>query len=201
MIPIQNHCNDFSVPHVRPQMTPCSLKSQHATSLCISVSQGLYPSSTILSWIFSQRNRWYPWHLKESSVPDTTLLYHSWSMLQPKHLQMQPAQKAHLNWYQLHQITDIRTSYNISWWNPRTALYTIRHTDINFHTDAYLMLLSPLKQGHFWPCTRAKYWAVCYFYESDGGFGGESKHVDVWWQGCEEQVHFCMKAGLVIVRD
>ena len=72
---------------------------------------------------------------------------------------------------------------------------------INFHTDAYLMLLSPLKQGHFWPCTRAKYWAVCYFYESDGGFGGESKHVDVWWQGCEEQVHFCMKAGLVIVRD
>ena len=75
-------------------------------------------------------------------------------------------------------IKDIGTSYNISWRNPRTAPHTTRRTDINFHTDVYLMPLAPLKQGCFWPCTRAKYWAACYFYESDGGFGGESMFGD-----------------------
>ena len=93
----------FFSPHLGPQMTPHSLTFRHATPFCISGSQGSYSSSMILSWIFSQRNMWYPWDQKEFSVPDTPLSYHSWSMLQPEHSQMWSAQKAHLHCYQLHQ--------------------------------------------------------------------------------------------------
>ena len=71
----------FFSPHLGPWMTPHFLTFCHATPFCISGSQGLYSSSTILSWIFSQRNMWYPWDQKEFSVPDTPLSYHSWSML------------------------------------------------------------------------------------------------------------------------
>ena len=155
-------CDNFSAPHLRPQMILCSLTSHHATSLNISGSQGSYSSFMIPFMLYATTQTLANVASTESSS-STSSNHWYWNILQyilTKSKNSSSHDKVHRSLCHLHLSNKDVLGCALDWNIEQEAIFMNQIANLVENPNIWCLV------------TRLQKW-----------------------------VHFCMRAGLVIVGD